>query len=326
MSAPNVFSELVLAAIPGHDAIEDEITTFALSFDGYEYWGSMAACFAVAERRGHNTIAELRSRVFIEQRRGHWTDVDTSRNMRRLTAMIRTKAIEGETMSPALSRDEKLRALYEASWDNLAAAIPTGIGMSGPLLVKVPAGYDASDIKLAVIGQETYGWAPWNGGADRAQIKNLRVQYEQFERGKHRRRSPFFQGAYRLQEMLNPGRDRYAFAWLNLFCSDQNQHLPSIELHDQLRGASLLADELAILEPDAVVFFTGPQYDYTIKTLFMDAKFINLVPRTDAVHALGLPAATVRTDHPNYLRRTKRFDLVLDEVAKWIKDTNRSKK
>ncbi|MEO5721012.1 MAG: hypothetical protein ABIR71_06030 [Chthoniobacterales bacterium] len=305
---PAVFSNLAPAAIPGPDAGDDEINNFALSFNGYDYWGSMAACAAAADERRHETIAELRSRLFFEQRRAHWTDTDTSRVMRRLVAMIRAKAALGETKTPTFSRDEKLKALYDAEWDNLAAAIPTDVGMSGPLLVKVPASYEECEIKLAVVGQETHGWAPWDGGHDRAQIDALRQQYEDFERGKHRKKiSPFFEAAYILQDGLNPGGDRYGFAWLNLFCSDQEQRQPAVTLHDQLRDASLLADEIAILEPEAVVFFTGPNYDYTIKRLFLDAELIDLLPGVRIFRAEGLPAATLRTYHPGYLRRTRRF-------------------
>ncbi len=191
--------------------------------------------------------------------------------------------------------------------------------MSNPFLVKVPAGYDSCDIKLVVVGQETHGWwGLWDGVPDRAKIGDLRSKYEKFERGRHHTRSPFFQGAYRLQELINPTCDRYTFAWLNLFPADQKQDLPSAEVADKLRDLNLLKEELAILEPNAVVFVTGPVYDFTIRKLFPDVTFSDLCPGAKIVQSAALPRGSVRTYHPNYLRRSKQF-AVLDQIAAWIK-------
>src|SRR5438309_4634374 len=56
-----------------------------------------------------------------------------------------------------------------------------------------------------------------------------------------------------------------------IYCEYSYTHILTLSLHDalpiseSLRQASFLRDEIEILKPTAVVFFTGPNYDYTLK-------------------------------------------------------------
>lgn len=60
-----------LDQIPQPDETWDAISRFALSFDGYEYWGSLEACGAIANARRHDSLVDLRTCLFFEQRRYH---------------------------------------------------------------------------------------------------------------------------------------------------------------------------------------------------------------------------------------------------------------
>ena len=60
---------LQLGDVPSPDGGWDEIGAFALTFNGYEYWGSFEESGAVANERRHETIADLRTCLFFEQRR-----------------------------------------------------------------------------------------------------------------------------------------------------------------------------------------------------------------------------------------------------------------
>jgi hypothetical protein len=152
-------------------------------------------------------------------------------------------------------------------------------------------------------------------------IDALRERYRRFKRGEEHK-SPFFQAARRLQKQLNPDSDSSAFMWLNLLIADQNKGTPTTEIIEGLRKISFLREEVSILKPHAVVFFTGrartPWYDYTIEQLFEGAKFEDHSPWWSEVRATGLPAKTARTYHPKYLRLKKQFG-VLDEISAWIK-------
>jgi hypothetical protein len=74
--------ELTRSAIPPHNPTLDEISRFALTFNGYDHWGSFEACADVANRfiRAFEenrsisediTLTELRTCLFFEQRRWH---------------------------------------------------------------------------------------------------------------------------------------------------------------------------------------------------------------------------------------------------------------
>ncbi|MBK6850690.1 MAG: hypothetical protein IPG93_03505 [Burkholderiales bacterium] len=60
--------DLVLQNIPGPEAGWIEILDFALTFDGYEYWGSFERCAEVAAAKAHGNLTGLRTCLFFEQR------------------------------------------------------------------------------------------------------------------------------------------------------------------------------------------------------------------------------------------------------------------
>ena len=58
-----------LSDIPVPDADINEIGCFALTFDGYEHWGAFEKCAEVANAERQNTLTDLRTCLFFEQRR-----------------------------------------------------------------------------------------------------------------------------------------------------------------------------------------------------------------------------------------------------------------
>ena len=152
--------------------------------------------------------------------------------------------------------DEELEQLYRSRWDALSKAIPTGCGMSTPLLAAVPREYENSKIRLLIIGKETHSWLDERSLEAPDPVEELRKGYRQFARGK-KWKSPFFQAARKLQKRLNPDSDDSGFMWLNLFICDQDKETPREPVAEELRQVSLLREEVGILKPDAVVFFTG---------------------------------------------------------------------
>ena len=184
-----------------------------------------------------------------------------------------------------------------------------------------PWGYETLSIRLLVIGRETHGWwGEWDDEFSGDRLAWLRLNYCRFERGKHYRRTPFFQAASKLQQLLNPASDPFDFMWLNLFICDQNKGLPSKANAESLRKISLLREEISILRPDAVIFFTGPASIWTIEQepYFPDAEFQLRSPKWWTIAASGLPERAVLTYHPKYLRMSKGFG-VLEEIAEWMK-------
>lgn len=62
-------NELRLEMVPKSDAGWHTIQEFALTFDGYGLHGSFEKCAEIANSRRHETIGDLRTCLFFEQRR-----------------------------------------------------------------------------------------------------------------------------------------------------------------------------------------------------------------------------------------------------------------
>jgi hypothetical protein len=60
--------DLVVSRIPKQDADWSTIAEFALTFNGYEHHGSFERCAEIAGARRVNTLTELRTCLFFEQR------------------------------------------------------------------------------------------------------------------------------------------------------------------------------------------------------------------------------------------------------------------
>jgi hypothetical protein len=102
--------------VPALDADWNSIASFALTFDGYDYWGSFKACGEVANaaavafiehRALPDSLTELRTCLFFEQRRAQHVGVPDSETMEYLRALveaIREKVVADERFSrvPAL--------------------------------------------------------------------------------------------------------------------------------------------------------------------------------------------------------------------------------
>ena len=91
---------LTLADIPPPNAEWDRIIAFALTYSGYEESRSFDACAKIANERRHDTLTELRTCLFFEQRRWHHfgaaPDKEAMTHMRSLIQMIRAKVQKGE--------------------------------------------------------------------------------------------------------------------------------------------------------------------------------------------------------------------------------------
>jgi hypothetical protein len=83
--------------VPTRSADWKEIVQFSHTFNGYEAHGSHAACAAIANARRHETLTDLRTCLFFEQRRwnhrGGFPDAVAMEYIRSLLDQIRDKVI-----------------------------------------------------------------------------------------------------------------------------------------------------------------------------------------------------------------------------------------
>ncbi len=100
MAAPISNADLRLEDLPAPTAEWQEINAFALTFNGYTHWGSFEKCAEVANTRRQNSLTDLRTCLFFEQRRWHHfgdePDEDSMRYIRSLVQAIHDKLLAGE--------------------------------------------------------------------------------------------------------------------------------------------------------------------------------------------------------------------------------------
>ena len=94
-------NELTPADIPSFKEVWRRIEPFALTFDGFRYWGSVEKCAEIAQARRPGSLTELRTCLFYEARRWHHAgkppDVASMKFIRALIYAIREKVTSGDT-------------------------------------------------------------------------------------------------------------------------------------------------------------------------------------------------------------------------------------
>lgn len=94
-------AKLKLADIPTRLIRWDESAqTFALTFDGYEHFGSLEACARIANRKAPRSLTDYRTCLFFEQRRWRHMDSEPGKRdlvyLRSLLAGIRRMVKQGK--------------------------------------------------------------------------------------------------------------------------------------------------------------------------------------------------------------------------------------
>lgn len=212
---------------------------------------------------------------------------------------------------------------------------------SAPLLLRVTQKWSSSTNRILVVGQETMGW---NVKAHQQQpsiysfkdflatessIDLMMQEYESFafsEREKKHRNSPFWKAFRQIRKLVDDEVSgiNSPVLWTNLFRMSLDdgsviKNGTNGEIKEIRRAAAgLLSKEINILKPTAVVFFTGPDYDYSLREEFTDVKFIKFKnhrkDRTSHLEHSALPSRSMRTYHPGYLNRGH-LDILNEVIA-----------
>ena len=345
LTTPN--AELLPEDVPvASSSGDDNIQRFCHSFDGYDYWGDADICHKIGSdvekeiESGRSpryfSLARLRTLLFFAARRLHWADTFLDSELfDKVADAIREKLVQGDENGESMADRMCLfnRALCQQMVER-TNQLSEADEVSAPLLIKIPALYESARIRVVMIGQETNGWGDSGpstpGPSTLATMQKqpteetalfLEDLYEKFlneRKGKPSRR-PFFQGINQLMGQLG---NRQSYVWTNLFPSDHGNKPPQGEMREWLLDFRVLAAQISILEPNVVIFLTGPNRDDVVQKLFKGATFTALRDKRRSQlakisGAAGLPAASYRTYHPAYLRRSKQWEL-LDIITKDI--------
>lgn len=92
--------DLMMGAIPGADADWGAVQKFALSFNAYNFWGSFEKCAEIANAQRHDSLTNLRTCLFFEQRRwrhfGYHPNAEAMMYLREVVEKIRGRVAAGD--------------------------------------------------------------------------------------------------------------------------------------------------------------------------------------------------------------------------------------
>lgn len=217
----------------------------------------------------------------------------------------------------ATALNQQLALAYHEALDGFRGFPAVEGQQSAPLLVQVPEAYSCASCRLMIVGQQTDGWGD---GYDPSDVAALMHGYAEFNLGGSQRRTPFWKAAHTLYRLLNPTAPPNGFLWSNLAKVDVARGRPPRGIWERLLEWRLLPTEIRITQPDAVVFFTGPNYDQWLVETFPGTRLEQVAQYIDRVtNADGhLPVQAYRVYHPKFLRMRRHWN-VLDELANTIR-------
>lgn len=183
--------------------------------------------------------------------------------------------------------------------------------MEGPFLTAPNDDYWRLPRKVAFVGQETKGWT------NETDIYAQMATYSRFNLGKAYYSSPFWNIIRKFEAALTGST--FSLAWLNLNRYDEGGGRPSVENQRILAELDfLLLEELTLINPAVVIFFTGPEYDQRISKLLKATplEIESFPPRQLCrLRSPVLPSVIFRTYHPKYLRLSKIEQPVIDSIV-----------
>jgi hypothetical protein len=228
--------------------------------------------------------------------------------------------------------NDQLLNLYNSKWDNLCSAMQPILAdktldfkPTCPLLLTIDneEEFNNAEIRLMVYGQETNSWYNEFHNNHQPIIDN----YESFFNGGEcwSYGGQFWNGVSRFVNRLQteyPDK-KIKLVWNNIIKIGIYNHKgfpPDYIYEVEREHFSVIKEELQIIKPNIVLFFTGPNYDSIVHDNFGILDKQALSPFSERqiskVELAGVDFA-FRTYHPNYLWRNdidKFFDTIIEEI------------
>jgi len=225
-----------------------------------------------------------------------------------------------------MSVNNELKKLYEKYWEEMKIEANDIINKTNieidhpanPFLLKVNEDeYDKADIKVMIFGQETLGWHKPFGKSIDTLMDNYERLMDYHEGLKIYNKSSFKIGFKFFVEEIKQkySNKKVVFIWNNISKIGRNE---ARGITKEIRNIErtffpVLKEEVEILKPDIVVFFTGNRNN-DIKFHFPDAIFekyhsnATLLSKGGTrkyqpayrVISKGLPSKAVKVYHPSY--------------------------
>jgi hypothetical protein len=238
-----------------------------------------------------------------------------------------------DSINEQLSINGQLKEVYASNWEVMSEALSNIVNAEitiediNPLLLcldrdeekEAEEEWVKADFRVMIFGTETNNWVkketkPWQAYHD-STILSLLDKYNVFFNGEECQSygGYFWNGFYRFKDMLNnkyPDK-KICYLWNNIVkigkkeakgCSKSN--VREIER----KYFHVIPDEIRILQPNVLLFLTGPDYDDCISENFGETVFSPVQPYSESQLAkLSIPDVdfAFRTYHPHYLWKHK---------------------
>lgn len=226
--------------------------------------------------------------------------------------------------------DYGLEGVYKECWNRLIRAASTLTmedmnKLSNPFLVKCLPAYRKASKKVLFVGQETNGWDSFKVTLETFSrnkteehnsediIEYLQWMYEDFRFQRKYDHTPFWKGLRSIHQAIVGEDDSFLHTQLVRF--DLNCQRPPEHIEELLQKEyNVLPMEIDVLNPDVIIFLTGPYYDDRIRETYRDTYVrgdqLGFLPiegfkgneLTRLSHP-ALPYHTYRTYHPGYSLR-----------------------
>ncbi len=114
---------------------------------------------------------------------------------------------------------------------------------------------------------------------------------------------------------------KLGFVWSNIVKFESNNAFPKNDLYEiERKFFNSTPTEIGIFKPDVVIFLTGPNYDFALKSAFPGVSFIPIhkFPIRQFCEVRNFPAKKCfRLHHPRYLRTyTENLIGLISEINK----------
>lgn len=215
---------------------------------------------------------------------------------------------------------DELIKMYKAEIPKLQKSLEPykDCGVSSPLLINPCEAYFEQNIKLMVVGQQTYGWA-----AGKNKIDDLLDEYNRFYFSEENKSSPFWRTVRKLEKEIC--FSDHCSIWTNVNRIDVKGDEPCGTVANLIKNFDfILRKEIEILKPNVIVFFCGRSFDDRISKLYSGFKVESVNENTESnllakFNAKGLPCC-LRTYHPKFLNMQGKevYDKVLSEIVQII--------
>ena len=212
--------------------------------------------------------------------------------------------------------NQKLLKLFESKWeavDKVYNALQGEEEWAVLHLACVPPNYEKMKYKILIVGQENDGW----GIEDNARL-SMFATLDFLNSKDDNDRRPFFSFPYKFCKSINNLEDikdskKTYFTWVNLreFSFDET---PKTSLGKEAQSMidnefNILEEEIKIINPDIVLFLTGPDYDFDIEKQLKGVVFKTVenyhIREFARVEHEALPKNSFRIYHPNRIRFIK---------------------